>query len=430
MPLLSLWSSNPAAITAFTIEQVVATAGDGNLRDGSECSREFRQYLSEIPSPKLAEYVDRCLTAHFPKAGMVLQDVINELGRRLDYTVTNGRYQGTSNAIGFDGVWLSPEGHSIVVEVKTTDAYRISLDTIASYRERLLNSGQIAPLSSILIVVGREDTGELEAQVRGSRHAWDMRLISADALIKLVQLKEDSEAPETGRKIRSLLTPMEYTRLDQMIDVMFTTAKDVESAAEVETGQKDEPSSVAVPEAKSGAKVKGVWKFTDSVSLQTKREAIVAALENREGTKLIKKSRALYWDPSHSLRAVFTISKRYPDPNASAYWHAYHVPWDAFLGDGERSFLVLGCMDRDEAFAIPLPVMRSLLDALHTTERPDGTRYWHLYLDEAADDGIELRLPRRRSALALSQYRLPLPTSDSDRPRPGGDGSTWPPHAS
>ncbi len=70
------------------------------------------------------------------------------------------------------------------------------------------------PPSSVLIVVGREDTGELEAQVRGSRHAWDMRLISADALIKLVELKEGAGDPETGRKICSLLAPMEYTRLD------------------------------------------------------------------------------------------------------------------------------------------------------------------------------------------------------------------------
>jgi len=35
----------------------------------------------------------------------------------------------------------------------------------------------------VLIVVGRQDTGELEAQIRGSRHAWDIRLISAEALL-------------------------------------------------------------------------------------------------------------------------------------------------------------------------------------------------------------------------------------------------------
>ena len=111
----------------------------------------------------------------------------NELGRRLDYQVENGKYQGTTNAIGFDGIWVSPEAHSIVVEVKTTDAYRVSLDTIAVYRDKLRSSGRIGNSSSILIIVGRDDTGELEAQVRGSRHAWDIRLISTEALLKLVE---------------------------------------------------------------------------------------------------------------------------------------------------------------------------------------------------------------------------------------------------
>ena len=234
MPLLELWSSNPAAIGQVTIEQIVATAGSGELRDESACSQELRRYLTEVPSWKLAEYVDRCLASHFAKGGMVLQDLINELGRRLDYNVTNGRYQGTVNAVGYDGIWVSPEGHTIIAEVKTTDAYRISLDTIAGYREKLVIASRVPSQSSVLIVVGRQDTGELEAQVRGSRHAWDMRLISADSLIKLVQLKEDSEGTNTGRTIRTLLASREFTRLDQLVDVMFTTANDFEGAAEAE----------------------------------------------------------------------------------------------------------------------------------------------------------------------------------------------------
>ncbi len=122
--------------------------------------------------------------------------------------------------------------------MKTTDAYQISLDTIAGYREKLLKSSHIADPSSVLITVGRKETGELEAQVRGSRHAWDIRLISADSLIKLVQLKENAEGPDTGKKIRRLLTPIEYTRLDDVIDVVFTTAKDVETATASEAAEK------------------------------------------------------------------------------------------------------------------------------------------------------------------------------------------------
>lgn len=308
------------------------------------------------------------------------------------------------NSIGHDGVWISPEGQRIIVEVKTTDAYRISLDTIAGYRERLLKADEVIPPSSILIVVGREDTGELEAQVRGSRHAWDMRLISADALLKLVQLKEDAEGPETGRKIRSLLVPREYTRLDQMIDVMFTTAKDVENALAIGISVEAEISESVV---KTDEKTKGRWEFTDSKLLEAKRQEIVSALSRREGVTLIKKSPALYWSPDHQLRAAFTLSKRY-DRKGFLYWYAYHTQWDEFLNETQRSYIVLGCMDRDHAFAIPEITFRTVLGKLYTTENKDGTFYWHIQLAVPSEDDVLLVLPKDKTSISLQKYTLKL----------------------
>jgi hypothetical protein len=127
IPLLSLVASSPEAVRQLIIEQVVATAGDGRLRDGTESQRELREYLRQVAIDALATYADYCLTNAFPKGGQVLQDIVNELGRRLEYDATNGRYQGTTNAVGFDGIWRDPAGYGLVVEVKTTDAYRLSL---------------------------------------------------------------------------------------------------------------------------------------------------------------------------------------------------------------------------------------------------------------------------------------------------------------
>src|SRR5262249_39418367 len=158
MPLLSLVASSPEAVRQLTIEQVVATAGDGRLRDGTESQRELREYLRQVTIDALATY--------------------------------------------FDGIWRDPSGHGLVIEVKTTDTYRLSLDTVARYRDQLLAQDVLAKPCSILIVVGRTDTGELEAQVRGSRYAWDMRLISVDALLNLVRIKESADSQETIAKMR------------------------------------------------------------------------------------------------------------------------------------------------------------------------------------------------------------------------------------
>jgi hypothetical protein len=324
----------------------------------------LREYFSQIPSEKLSAYIGQCLASHFDKSGIVLQDLVNELGRRLDFKVTNGRYQGTTNTIGFDGIWVSPEGHSIVAEVKTTDAYRISLETIAGYRQRLVDEGSISKGPSILIVVGRQDTGELEAQVRGSRHAWDIRLISAEALIKLVALKEESDEIETSRKIRSVLTPVEYTRLDPLVDVMFTAAKDLEPSLVGEVAQD-------ASEAEAVASESG-WEFTDATLLQNKRDIIVSTMSKRFGVPLIKKSRAQYWSADHALRIICTISKRYERSSAPRYWYAYHPQWDAFLSEGSEGTLVLGCMDLSIAFALPRNAIYAVLEKLNITELEKG----------------------------------------------------------
>jgi hypothetical protein len=395
MPLITVWRSNPEIFANMSIEQVLAMAGDGKLRDDSVCSTELRSYLAEVPSSQLATYAEYCLTDSFPKSGMALQDVINELGRRLDFEVTNGRYQGSTAHIGNDGLWRGPEGNSILVEVKTTDAYRISLDTIARYRDRLRSSGDLSGESSMLLVVGREDTGDLEAQVRGSKHAWDMRLISVGALVRLARLKESTEEPSTAAKIRSLLVPMEYTRLDGLIDVLFATATDVETA-------------LPVTEAAADDEARQAYDFTSPEILKAKREQLIAALERKFGTKLVRKTRAMYWDAEHQHPTVFTLSKRYDRSAIPTYWYAYHPAWDEFLASSKAGRFVLGGVDLMVAFAVPVEVMREHLAEFNQTTKPDGSCYWHIKVKEATPGHYQLLLSKSGTSLPLDGYALPL----------------------
>ncbi|WP_132038491.1 hypothetical protein [Kineothrix alysoides] len=88
----------------------------------------------------LIKYIDECLSSSekFDGNGYVLQDLINEIGKRLGYSVIHGRFKGKKGENGFDGLWTAPDGSSIVMESKTTDIYSISLDTIANYRQQLI----------------------------------------------------------------------------------------------------------------------------------------------------------------------------------------------------------------------------------------------------------------------------------------------------
>ena len=97
------------------VEQIVKMAGDGRLTDGGETSKEFREFLGNVPdSTFLGRYVNECLQEPFESSGLVLQDLINEVGKRLGFRVEHGRYTGTKKELGWDGIWKAKDKAFII----------------------------------------------------------------------------------------------------------------------------------------------------------------------------------------------------------------------------------------------------------------------------------------------------------------------------
>jgi hypothetical protein len=118
MALKDLWSNSRDQLENKHVQQIITFAGQGKLNDGSVASSEFREFLSYVPSSILERYSDECLQNSFTGSGFALQDIVNQVGRRLGFTVTDGRYRGAGGQIGYDGLWQSPEAHIVVVEVR------------------------------------------------------------------------------------------------------------------------------------------------------------------------------------------------------------------------------------------------------------------------------------------------------------------------
>ncbi len=292
MSLIDLWKNSKNQIEEKHIQQLIAFSGDGQLKDGNNASTEFREFLSNISSNLLIKYANQCLEDSFNGSGFALQDIVNQVGARLGFEVSYGRYRGTSGQIGYDGLWKFPSGHTIIVEVKTTDAYRIDLNTIANYIKQLTKNDTVAEQeSSALIIVGRKGTGDLEAQIRGSRHAWDMRLISVDALMSLMKLKENVEDPKTIQKIHDVLIPREFTKLDEIIEIVFSTAEDVKEEEPIEDEEEKDKPPKFVPVS-----------FHDACT-----ERIEAHLE----ISLLKKSKASFSTSDKSTRLICAVSKEH-----------------------------------------------------------------------------------------------------------------------
>lgn len=386
--ILDLWQSNPDLISGKGVQQILVFCGDGSLREGNETSSEFRAFLAVLPSEKLAAYAHECLESSFTQSGFALQDVVNQIGTRLGFRVSAGRYRGTRNEVGFDGIWATADGYQFIVEIKTTDAYRINLDTVASYRSNLIASGAVKKdQSSILIVVGRQDTGDLEAQIRGSRHAWDVRLISTDAALRLMALKENLSDWATSTRINEILKPMEYTRVDPIIDLIFTTSGEMteesEHPVEETDGQPHQPPSPL--------------RF-DAAALRT--QAV-----QRVGTCLhlqfVKKGKVFYASADGKLDLICLASQPYSRGGSSSYWYGFKPGQKRFLTETENGAVALACGTPDKLLLIPAPDFLPLLDGMNET----AGQHWHVKLLWKGGK-ILLDQPRAGERADLARYLL------------------------
>lgn len=361
MTLIDQWKLDPSAFKGKNIQQILSWCGDGLLKDGSATSHEFRDFLAHIPSDALARYAVQCLELKFADSGFALQDLVNQIGKRLGFQIDYGRYRGVQKDIGFDGLWRANDGTTILVEVKTTDVYRLSLDVTATYRKKLLEKERIAEAkSSILYVVGRYDTGELEAQVRGSRHAWDIRLVSVDSLLNLLRIKEELQDQQTIDKIRDVLTPKEYTRVDGIVDLVFTATK--------ETKVEDESEPEETEEEKGGEK-----KFTP-VNF---RKDCVERLNHHFNDSLIKQTAAIYATPDDQRAVWIGNSRSHDAKNSRGYWFAFHPPQKQLLEQYPEAWACFGCGSADNLILVPLAKLSSWLGMFNQTLLPDRS-YWHI----------------------------------------------------
>jgi hypothetical protein len=384
MSLTELWTKSPQQLRDKHIRQIITFAGSGKLRDGNDASKEFRKFLSHVPSAFLSRYSNDCLTDTFNESGLALQDIINQVGKRLGFSVKNGCYRSSSTNIGHDGLWQAPDGDAIIVEVKTTDAYRINLDTIANYRRSLIKSGEInSENSSILIVVGRDDTGGLEAQIRGSKYAWDIRLISIDALLRLMDLKEEVEHPQIVQKIRDILVPQEYTKVDGIIDIVFSAAEEVRQDETIETEKtKKKPKFIPV-------------KFHDEC---------IARIKPHLKSILVKRSRSTYMAPDESLAVICAVSREHKYGHDQAYWFAFHPHQKDTLINTQKAYVAFGCGSEETVLLIPFKEFQQWLNGLNITKQEDRF-YWHVQIFKE-DKKFIMRRKKGHSPIDLTKYLL------------------------
>lgn len=395
MSLIDYYKSSKSDFEQKTINQIVSFAGDdGRLIDGGSSQEELRKFLKNIENQKIVEYSRYCLEKPFNDSGLVLQDLVNEVGRRLGFKVKDGMYQGNKKKIGVDGIWVNEEGFSLLVETKTdASAFTINLDTTGGYREKLMLQQEINENSSILYVVGRNDTISLERQIRGSDYSGITRILGLEALIKLLDVFEESSSVELSSKICEILKPIEYTKVDGIIDIVFATSTDQQFSRELDT----KPEEILTE------------NLTKKEEYARKRASISSSLSQQieNMPDLIKRKTALFSDASDDYKIAIPISKNYERKDQN-YWYAYSESMRNFLERAKVSFMVFGMLDKNFAFAIPYKVFEDYKNKMNTTPAKNNkSEYWHVSFREE-NNQINLILPKSGELISMEEFKFEI----------------------
>lgn len=402
MPLIDFWETNRANLLAMEITQIVQMAGNGKLTDGSECSKELRDFLKKVDVTQLERYAASCLDKGFELSGFVLQDIVNEVGRRLGCAVSNGLYRGRKGQIGADGLWKF-EDWGFVVEVKTTDAYTIRLDKIEEYRAASCAEGALAePRSSSIIVVGREDTNTLEDQVRGSRYNWRIRIVGVEALFNALKLKEETaETALTGRII-DILKPREFTRVDSILDIAFQFTRDREQVLQEEEStispSFEMPEGETLPDGPS----KTHSQVTNRQANEVLRQNVANALAAKLGVE-VSRSRASYESADGDTRFVVAVSKPYE--RRDRYWFGCHEKQLNFIEGCYSGYFALCLLDTEEAFSIPAAVMRKYTKNMLTTPPRPKQDYYHVAIRKEYESNYIFIHPTQE-LINIDEYKI------------------------
>jgi hypothetical protein len=227
---------------SFSLKEILELVGELNDKKGENTPRDrFRTHIKSNINEVgiLRDYIEECLRYTDNKYNRALQDLVNHIGTFLGFEVEYGRYSGVKNEIGHDGLWKSPDGFNIVIEVKKTEDFTINTSIVLNYINDLISLGKISNIKNSigLYVIGKPnpDIKQLENNIIAENRISELRITSIDSLLSLAEIMNDYDVEHND--ILSILKPSRPS-IDNVVEIMtklFTEPTEDEKIERVES---------------------------------------------------------------------------------------------------------------------------------------------------------------------------------------------------
>ena len=388
--------NDPSKVKGKSVTQVVTMLADGKLTDIGQTAPAFRDFLNNCPIDQLGIYTNQMVAE--ASDGKIFQDIVNTIGKKIGFDVVHGLYQGKKNAIGFDGYW-SHKNLNLVIECKTTDAYRISTKTLLGYSNAIKEEKGLKFAPPILLVVGRVDTGDIEAQIRGSRADDRISVIGVESLLGLAKASVELSDGPASDSLRKILLPRDYTRLDDLTALITNVINEAQQTS-LDQAEVDEGLSSEASNKKPEVTTANADSLTDQL-----RSSMVKASKKSLGKleKATSRSRAQFVTPDGEVY-FFLASKRYA-ATYQHFWYSIQHSWKA-IWEQRGGGLALGLEGKKHFYMIDCKTVLEWTKFLNETLKPNR-QYWHLALKESRDK-IEVLLSKSDTNCDIDNFRKKL----------------------
>jgi hypothetical protein len=221
-----------------------------------------------------------------------------------------------------------------------------------------------------------------------------MRLISIDALLKLLDLRQRLDDPSVVKKVGEILVPHEFTRVDDIVELVFETAED--SIPEQPMGRAVEADEVDVEEDDED---EATTPRLDIVAVGREAAARIAA---KLGLPLIQRSRGTFSSADDGVRLVCAYSRTYGTAPQGGFWFGFHEYQKEYLEQSSRGYVAFACGAANTVLLIPIVEFSRWLPGMHETVSP-SRRYWHVRI-KRSDGRFIMHRRKGHERIDLSNY--------------------------
>lgn len=205
-----------------------------------------------------------------------------------------------------------------------------------------------------------------------------------------MKLKETTEDPQIHQQIRSILVPREFTKLDGIIDLVFSTTEDIWEEDQSLLQEHEESSQETQPEDQKLKTVPAAFN-----------DRCADRIKGYLGCSLIKQSRTGFASPDGQIVLVCAVSKEH---KSGMFWFAFHPHQQEALANAPKGYVAFGCGSEETTIVIPYAQFSLWLDGMWITDQKD--RFYRHVKIRRTEDKFTLELKKGYDAIDLTPYLL------------------------